>query len=251
MFLLKKYVARLFFPLPLSLEFLLLGLALLWFTRRQRTGKILVTVGTLLLCLFGSGLVADFVLRPLESDYAPLLAPEKTLGGRAELVKWILVLAAGYAPDEDVPVTSRFTGGSLTRLAEGIRIQRHLPGSKLLLSLDPHGNAKDLQELAGILGVDARDMAIHPIALDTRSEATYFREVIGDAPFVLVTTASHMRRAVVLFHAQGMDPIPAPTGHHAVNGPSYDYWIPSCNSLGKAEIVFYEHLGSVWSKLSR
>ncbi len=48
MFLFKKLLAPFFFPLPLCLAFLGLGLMLLWFTRRQRAGRTLVTLGTLL-----------------------------------------------------------------------------------------------------------------------------------------------------------------------------------------------------------
>ena len=43
MFLFKKIIPLFFFPVPLCLELLLAGLALLWFTRRQRAGKILVS----------------------------------------------------------------------------------------------------------------------------------------------------------------------------------------------------------------
>ena len=43
MFLFKKIVAPFFFPLSICLEILFLGLFLLWFTRRQKTGKIIVS----------------------------------------------------------------------------------------------------------------------------------------------------------------------------------------------------------------
>ena len=51
MFLFKKIVAPLFFPVPLCLEILLLGLLLLWFTRKQKAGKIIVSIGVGLIIL--------------------------------------------------------------------------------------------------------------------------------------------------------------------------------------------------------
>ena len=60
MFLLKKIVSRFLFPLPLSLEFLILGLFLLWFTRRQRAGKALVTCGVVLLLGFSNIVIQTF-----------------------------------------------------------------------------------------------------------------------------------------------------------------------------------------------
>jgi hypothetical protein len=45
MLLLKKIVAPLFSPLPFCIEILLLGLIVLWFTRKQKTGKVVVSLG--------------------------------------------------------------------------------------------------------------------------------------------------------------------------------------------------------------
>jgi len=72
MFLLKKVVGPLFMPLSVVLALALVGLFCLWFTRRQKTGKILVTVAVGLLALLGYHGVTDMLLRPLEQVYAPL-----------------------------------------------------------------------------------------------------------------------------------------------------------------------------------
>lgn len=69
MFLLKKIVAPLFFPVSLCLELLLLGLFLLWFTRKQKTGKIIVSIGVILLGTLSYGAVSDILLQPLEYKY--------------------------------------------------------------------------------------------------------------------------------------------------------------------------------------
>ncbi|MDT5158330.1 MAG: hypothetical protein QOH51_2687, partial [Acidobacteriota bacterium] len=55
MFLFKKIVAPFLMPVPFCVALLLIGLLLLWFTRRQRAGKLFVTAGTLLLTLLGYG----------------------------------------------------------------------------------------------------------------------------------------------------------------------------------------------------
>jgi len=54
MFVMKKIVALFFSPFCLCLEILVLGLFCLWATRRQRLGKVLVTLGTVLLLLLSS-----------------------------------------------------------------------------------------------------------------------------------------------------------------------------------------------------
>jgi len=90
MFLIKKIVAPFFLPLSICLEILLLGLFVLWFTRRQRTGKILVSIGVILLTTISYGAVSDMFLGPLESKYLPI-----TDTSAFQDVKWVVVLGGG------------------------------------------------------------------------------------------------------------------------------------------------------------
>jgi len=60
MFLLKKIVTPFFMPLSAVLLLALVGLFCLWFTRRQKTGKVLVTVSVWLLGCFSYGPVVDY-----------------------------------------------------------------------------------------------------------------------------------------------------------------------------------------------
>ena len=62
MFLVKKIVALFFYPVGLCLGILILGLFCLWATRRQRLGKVLVTLGTVLLLLFSTSLISSWLL---------------------------------------------------------------------------------------------------------------------------------------------------------------------------------------------
>ena len=52
-FLVKKIIAPLLFPMPMSLVLLSVGLVFLWFTKRKRTGATACTLGTLMLALLG------------------------------------------------------------------------------------------------------------------------------------------------------------------------------------------------------
>ena len=51
MFVLKKIVSQFLLPLPAATVFFVVGLGLLWFNRRQKLGKILVSLGLLVLLL--------------------------------------------------------------------------------------------------------------------------------------------------------------------------------------------------------
>ena len=64
-------------------------------------------------------------------------------------------------------------------------------------------------------------------------------------------SASHMPRAVSLFRARGLDPIPAPTGHLAKTSQGFSALglVPNEGSLGRTRTAWYEFLGKIWAKL--
>ena len=69
LFTLKKYIGGMMLPLPLLLIIIALGLALVWFSRFQKSGKTLITLGWLVLLLLSLQPVADGLLRPIENRY--------------------------------------------------------------------------------------------------------------------------------------------------------------------------------------
>jgi uncharacterized SAM-binding protein YcdF (DUF218 family) len=65
MFLFKKIVAPFFFPLSICLEILFLGLFILWFTRRQKAGKLIIFLGTVVLLMISCVNISDMLLQQL------------------------------------------------------------------------------------------------------------------------------------------------------------------------------------------
>lgn len=237
-------------PVPVCLEILLAGLFLLWFTRRIKTGKILVSAGTLLLAAFSFGPFPDMLLQPLEYRYAPVFTVEKSSNA-----KWVVVLGGGHTTDPRLPATSIIGSSSLHRLVEGIRLKRMLPGGKLVLSggktFDPRPHAQITAEVALALGVDKHDLVLETSSKDTKDEAVFIKNIVKDDPFFLVTSASHMPRSMALFQKQGMHPLPAPTGHlvkrRADHGPGV--FFPKANNLHKTETAVHEYLGRAWAEI--
>ena len=78
------------------------------------------------------------------------------------------------------------------------------------------------------------------------------REAVGEAPFLLVTSASHMPRAMMLNRKAGLNPIPAPTARRAAgttlkSDPAF--WLPSAGALEMSERAIHEYLGIAWAWL--
>ena len=246
---LKKIVSRFFFPVPIIFEILAVGMFLLWFTRKQKLGKILITAGTVLL-LLGVNLVSAVLLRTLERQYHPFSVSALSAMGRKSET-YIVVLGASYFSDPAVDLYSRISADGVVRVLEGVRLCRSVPSCKLVLSGGPPGAAQTMNQIALSLGVRPGDIILEEHSRDTHEEAEFIKPIVGTTPFLLVTSASHMPRAMGLFRKLGMQPIAAPTDYLAKSNRSLtpDDIFPSSYGLYEAERTFYEYLGIAWEKL--
>lgn len=258
MFFLKKLIAPFFFPLPVCLSLLVIGLILLWLTRKQRAGKIFSTAGVILLVALSFDPLPSALLRPLEREYPQIdvvLADSARQDELRRSVKWIVVLGAGHVSDPQIPVSSQASGTTLARVLEGVRLHRVFPQTKLLLSggqvFDPVGVAEIMKRVAVSMGVNENEIVLDPQSKDTEEEAHLIQAIVGNESFIMVTSAWHMPRAMSLFTRLGMKPIPAPTDHLVKDsqGAGPGAYFPASGGINKAERLFNEYLGLVWSKL--
>jgi len=153
---LKVLVAYLV-PVPLCLGILLIGLIFLWVKKKQEIGKIIVTVGFLLLLTFSLPFFPNMLLSHLEQQYASFEINTNE-GCNSLGIKYIVVLAGSHILDPKIPITSQFCYEGLVRLIEGIRLYYKIPGTKLILSggLGRNTSVSDaelMSELAIALGI--------------------------------------------------------------------------------------------------
>lgn len=252
MFLFKKIVGSFFQPIPLCLSLLLLGLFFLIFTRKRKTGKVLVGIGALILAIFSYGGVSDMLLNPLEGKYPAISAFEELKD-----IKWVVVLSGGCGVDPDLPLSTYLSESSLARLSEGVYIHNKLPETKLILTgrsgfegITPV--AEVMEAVAVEWGVGPEDIVLEIKATDTKDHPIYVKEIVGKDRFILVTSASHMPRAMAFFRKHGMEPIPAPTDYMVKKregGLRPGVFFPNAGSLEKAERTIHEYLGMVWGKI--
>lgn len=249
MFLFKKLVAPLLLPLPLCLLLIAAGLALLWFSRRQKAGRIIATSGFAVLVVVSYGWISHPLLQSLERRYPPVA--EADMAG----AKWVVVLGGGTSSDSSLPITSRATGTTLARLVEGIRLHRQIPGSRLLLSgsavFGSGSDAESMQAIALALGVSPERIVLDDESPDTESQAVNVARIVKGEPSVVVTSAYHMRRSMGLFTSAGVKAIAAPAQYFAQGNRGFspaDLY-PGVPGLVTAQIVENEYLGSAWAML--
>ncbi|OQX11078.1 MAG: hypothetical protein BWK80_45145 [Desulfobacteraceae bacterium IS3] len=241
MFLIKKIIAAFLLPMPVCLGISFLGLYFLWFTTRQELGKILVSAGLLALYLLSCGAVPHLILSPLEKESA--------LSSNNHAVKFVVVLGGGYVSAPQLPAAGQLTSPSLARITEGIRIFRSHPESRLVLT--GKGVSKLMADVATSLGVSEKSMIVENNSKDTDDEAENVRAIVGNEHFILVTSASHLPRALALFQKQGMNP-EAAAAEYLLKGEcklSADLIVPSSSGLYRSERAIHEYLGLLWARL--
>ncbi|WP_414147118.1 envelope biogenesis factor ElyC [Erwinia sp. BNK-24-b] len=248
-FTLKKAIGGLLMPLPLLLLLMAVALFLLWFSRWQKIGKIILSSAWLILLLISLQPVADSLLAPLEKEFPTWR--------KAQKVNYVVVLGGGYTWNPQWAPGSNMINNSLPRLVEGIRLWRANPGAKMIFTGaaaqgNPVSSAEVTARVAETLGVPGSEIITLDKPRDTSQEAVEVAKVVGSAPFLLVTSASHLPRAMLFFQQQGLHPLPAPANQLAITSPlnPWEKALPSSLWLGHSERAIYETLGRIWQRIN-
>ena len=245
LFILKKWLGGLLMPLPLSLLVFFIGLMLLFFTKKQKAAK------TFLICsftvLFSLSLmpVSDQLARPIERKHPPIMQRHA-----AQQLDYILVLGSGGVADPSLPVTGQLSATALSRFIEALRLYHANRNATLIVSGSGFGDLKShaqlMEELALTMEIPANKIIRLDNTLDTDDEAKLMSAMIRGKKSALVTSATHMDRALQLFYKYGTAPTAAPTNYLAKDRfgeiPSHSY-IPSSYNLYKSTVAWHEYLG--------
>ncbi len=248
MFELKKVVSALLMPLPALLLIGLLGLVLISFTTKRKTGCFVVLFSFVGIFLISFQPFTTKLLMPLEREHKAFLPVSGT-------IDYVMVLGNGHIVDDEIPPTSQLSRAALMRLTEGVRILRMYPGAKLILSGYAGGSetshARMMANVALAIGVAKSDIILLEGAKDTWEEARQAAAFVQQRDIVLVTSASHMSRSLYEFNAAGIKPIPAPTNFLASDEitQAWDKYSPKARYLEQTEVFWHEYLGSIWQRM--
>lgn len=242
MFFLKKFISAFLMPLPIFLFVFALGVYFLY-KNSYNKAKIVLFFALSWISLLSFQPISNALLEPLESSHKPLLHTPKN-------IKYVLVLGAGHSSNEYLPLTSQIGMTAQNRLNEGIRHYRNLKNAKLIVSggkiYDKNSHAFMQTLMAKSLGVNEKNILRLEKPRDTHEEALAMKKLVGNEKFILVTSASHMKRSSKLFKKQGLNFIEAPTNHLARESKSFSSFFSAFN-LYKTKIAFHEYLGLIYS----
>lgn len=247
MFFIKKFFGYLLSPGVIILIILILGLLRLTFRHKsKKTAWFLIFMGILGFYFFTTEPLPKALLYPLESKYKPLQQVQDI--GK---VNYIVVLSNEVHDNSQDPLTSQLGASTTSRVVEGIRLF-HLFSEKPTLIMsggDKSVGGEVMAAFARSLGVPADKLIAETKSLDTYGNADGVKAIVKDALFLLVTSASHLPRAMIIFQALGMKPIPAPADITININTTYGRFFPSGKYLTEMEAVIHEYLGLAYLKL--
>lgn len=241
--LLKQAITFFIEPLGFSITLLALGFFFL-LQKNYKKAHFFVTASLFAFLLFSYPPFANFLVSSLESSYPAYTTQHN--------IKYIHVLGHGHNTDPKQPISSHLSDGGTKRVLEGVLIYKNTPNAKLIFTgyagKTDTPNAVMNARLAVALGVKKEDIIIGEKPDDTRQEALFSKNIVKNEPFVLVTSATHMPRAMQLFHSVGLHPIAAPTDFKREEFRGY-LRAPSIHALQNSQTAIHEYIGMLWAKI--
>ena len=227
LFYLKKIIS--IFLMPLSIGFIIgvVGLLFLFIDKNKRA-KVLLSLSFIVIFLISYRPFTNIILKPLESQYHQLQTIPKD-------IKYILLLG----------------GDNKNRAWEALRLYHLIPNSKIITSgykgcFDTPEAIRTANLLISI-GIPKDNIIVNPTPKDTYEEALKIKQLLNKQKFILVTSAYHMPRAMMLFEKIGLNPIPSATDFK--QKPTNKYNFISGENLLNTQKALHEYIGILYSKI--
>ena len=230
-------------PLPVIIILLLLGLLIYGLSSRKKTAIALIAIATIALTLFSLKPVSEPLIRSLEWQNTPLLELNNTR------LDYIIVLGCSHTTTRSLPATMQLHSCSLRRVVEAVRLFNEQRDATIIFTgyggFNIESNASVSAQAAISLGVPKSNTLVFSEPKDTQAEVLAIADTIRGYESAIVTSASHMPRALAYFHAQNLDPFPAPASYYAKSPGvdiNYQTMSPQADSLETIRRSWYELL---------
>ena len=247
-FALGKVLTQLAYPLCLALG--LVAIALVQLARRRLSAVRLCLVAALLLLVPPSVPACSFHLRNwLETRYRPV-APEAAPRAGA-----IVLLGGAIAPPHP-PYYWTDLNGAVDRIFHAARLWRAGKAPIVVSSGGggpyiggPQTPSEAMADVLVELGVSRDAIVLEKQSRNTYENALYSKQLLderGIRDVLVVTSASHMLRALAVFRSLGLHAIPAPTDYEGGGAIDYTWptvWIPDAGALVGTGMAMKEYLG--------
>lgn len=247
-FILSKILAPFLQPLTYIVLFTLLALV---FSRKPHVGQTFLALALLCLFLFCTPFLPEALIRYLEYYYAP---PDPL-----PHVDAIIVLSGAVILEKSTPEKIEFGEGA-ERILEGIQLMKQGVADTLILSGGSgsltdrtKSEARMLRQFAIDFGIPDERIVVEPDSRNTYENAVETAKLMrqhGISSVMLITTASHLPRAMGCFRNVGVEPIPYGVDFHSTVNTHLrpGDFIPEVGNLRGLTWILHEYVGIVMYK---
>lgn len=215
---------------------LLCAAAFFYWRQKKKIAKYMFIMGLFLYYALSITPIADLFLRPLELQHWYATSEE------IKTAQNIVLLMGGKQE-------SRLRAGETLRL-----YNQNQSIAKIIISgRDPlQAGLKKANQIKKYL--TQRGIPSEKIILEKKSKTTFenaqeVRRLVGAQPFLLVTSAFHMPRALWSFRYFKTYPIPAPCNFKSKNQYNALDFLPSAYNLHHIDLALHEYFGLVFYRL--
>lgn len=249
----RAFLSFLIMPLPVF-WLLLFFTIFLFYLKKEKLKIVFLCISVFWLFFISTSVLSRYPVLFLEKQNKPLIYVPDSIKSKSV---HILVLGSGHTFDTAFTAIDQLSLNAVGRLAEGIRLHKQIPASKLILSGwgadQPKSQAEVLRDAALELGIEDSCLFIQPKPWNTKDEAVEYKKLFdANIPLILVTDAIHMPRSYYHFRNAGLIPIPAPTNHmikEPVNKKFMKRLLFSSQNIWALEKAFHEYMGLLWAHL--
>lgn len=230
LFFLRKLIEALLLPIGFSALLVLAGVIL-----RRRW---LAVVGVITLYTFSTEVAGRLMMRPLERVYSPMTV------AAAPHADAIVVLNGDIVKGVTAPGVQ--WGRSANRFFSARDLALAQKANVIVISAGLHRfEGTTMRQTAILDGISPDRIVLTPAVATTEEEALAVSAIPGIHSILLVTSAFHMPRAVLLFRARGLEVIPFPTAQRVIGRRPMDLseFIPRPSSLESSEDALREYYG--------
>lgn len=184
--------------------------------------------------------VSGMAIRWLEAPFMPITAMSDYQGYP------VVVLSAGATRKTEDGWVNRLGEAGWERLLVGLETVRatggklYIPGGVLAPGGEPI--AKTMRTVLGEIGID-QEVEIEQQSKNTYQNLAFLQDRLEGAPFILVTSTTHLRRAMAVAEHLGLDAIPEPADRQGEVVDGLISFLPSAKAVKQWQIVLHEVVG--------
>jgi uncharacterized SAM-binding protein YcdF (DUF218 family) len=245
-FLLRKLATGALLPFGVAVWLLLLALI----TRK----RLVVALALVWLCVMSMPFTGAVLLATLEYQYARMPV-QQCPNADAVLVLGGVVVDAPFGPgtvewsdaiDRFEQAVLLFKAGKAPRLV--------ISGGYLDWVKPPYSEAEAMRDAAVARGIPAESIVVVGKSEHTAAEAAAAAKIFRDFNIgrgILVTSAYHMPRAVMLFRRQNLDVVPFPVDFHTIKARPFQLldFLPNSGGLTYTETAIREFYGLAYYRI--